>query len=466
MTFYRNSGQSAAAAGTALDTTNGALPDAPSLITPGAGGAITIEADATGPGSKCIQVTPAAATQGYWGYTGMTGATNGFACRGLWKCPTLPGSFQPIISMRSGGGGTGIATLAFSATNTLQAIADGVGTSSFSSGTPTPGTWYDIEVRVENPTTTTGVMSVVVRDLAGVVQSTLGVVHGGALGAGTANFGTTTIGGVRLGKVATAGNLAATRWKYWTFQTGSSAALPQPGANTAPSVPAIASKIQGAGSTSFTAVPTDTDGTIVSHAWTVLKADGTALTTGVTGASTATVTVANQTIPGAYYLSYTATDDFGATGTASTWLFVPRASGAGALPYKVISNPGNWGPGGTAVDVLDGLKSATSAKYALSQDAPAGDTIIVAMEVPAQGHYTGECTVAWMEDDGVTLKAGVTGPFTLQVMQGTTDITGEKIFTQTASGWLLCQFSFTTVEDAALSTDLRDIRVEIKASVT
>lgn len=466
MTFYRNSGQSTASAGTALDATNGALPDAPSVITPGTGGAITIEADATAPGSKCIQVTPAAATQGYWGYTGMSGGSNAFAARGLWKCPTLPGTFQPIVSVRSGGGGTGIASLALTATGVLQAIADVAGTSALSSSAPTPGTWYDIEIRIENPTTSTGVMSVVVRDLSGTVISGLGVVHGGALGAGTANFGTTAIAGIRFGKVATSGNLAATRWKYWTVQTGSSATLAQPGANSAPAVPAIAPKIQSTGPTSFTAAPTDSDGTIVSHDWTVTKPDGTALTNGVTGASTATVTVASQATSGSYKLTYTATDDAGATTSVTTWLFVPQLSGVPARPYRVVSNIGNWGPGGTATDVLDGLRSTTSDKYALSQDAPDGDPIVVGMEVPTAGHYTRSVTVAWMEDDGVTPKAGVVGPVTCKVMQGTTDITTAAIITQPAAGWYTASYSFTTVEDAALSTDLKDIRVEITASVT
>lgn len=467
MTFYRNSCQSVAAPGTDLSAIGGALPDPPSVVVPGTGGAITIETSGTAPGSKCFRVTPAAATQGYWGYTGMTGAGNAFAMRGLWKSPaSLPGTFQPFVSLRSGGGGTGIATLAITATGVLQAIADVAGTSAVSSGALSTSTWYDIEIRLENPTTTTGVMSVVVRDLSGTVITSLGVVHGGVLGAGTANFGTTTIGGARLGKVATSGTLGATDWKYWTLQTGSSAALAQPGANTAPAVPAIASKIQGAGTTSFTASPTDSDGTIVTRAWTVTKPDGTSLTTGITGASTDTVTIANQGTAGSYKVDYTATDDFGASTSVTTWLLVPQASGVGASPYRVISNGGSWGPGGTATDVIDGLRSTSAAKYALSQDAPSGGTLIVALEVPAAGHYTYQTIVAWMEDDGATLKAGVVGPIKAQVMQGLTDITAEMIITQTAAGWYTFTYSFTTIEDAALTTDRTDIRLEISASVT
>ncbi len=464
MTLYRNSGQSAAAAGTALDITNGALPDGPTLITPGAGGAITIESEASAPGTKLIQVTPANGVAGYWGYTGMSGGNNTFAMRGLWKSPaSLPSTFQPIIDTASGGGGTPIAFLAISATNKLQAGADISGTSTISSGTLTANTWYDISIRMENPTASTGVITVTVRDLSNVVNTGLSVSHGGSIGAGTANLTTAVIARVRLGKTAAANNLGATRFKYWSFTTGSNVELSQPGANTAPSVPAITPKIQAGGATTFTAVPTDPEGDTLTHSWAITRlSDGASITSGVTGATTATVTIPNQGTAGTYQVVYTANDGSSTTST-TTYLFVAKGSGVAARPDYQVSNTGGWTYGGTATSLVDGLRGTDTSKWAISQDSPGADGFVVHMEVPASGHYDVDFYFDWVDTTEVS---GVAGPVTGQVFQGTTPITTVKIFNQPLAAWYHAQFSFTTLEDSALSTDLKDIRIEIKASQT
>jgi hypothetical protein len=467
MARVRNSCQHSQTAGTAVTTGNSALPDAFTLITPGTGGAITWELDATAPGTKSIRHTPAAATQCYSGYGSVPDSANSWTFRKLWQAPNpLPGTFQPILTFRSIGGGAAVGSVAIDSAGRFQVIADTAGTSNVSASAMTAGAWYDLSVRGENGTISTGVMALKVRaPVSGTEDTNLSVTHGTAIGAGTANFGTTAVGTYRGGKVGTTGNMAATEDKFIDFQTGTSAELPQPGLNDPPVVPPITRKIQVPSTpTSFTAAPTD-DGTIVSRTWTIFHLpDGTAVTSGVTGATTDTVTIPAQTTKGAYDVNYSATDDGSLTTSTETRLFVQMGNGEAARPYETLANPGNWGGGGSAADALAGVRSTTSGSYSLTTDAPVADSVTYAMEVPAAGHYDVAMTIAWMGTDGTTLVAGTTGPITAQVFQGTTAITSEKVFTQPLAAWLPVSFSFDTLEDSALTADLKDIRIVIKAS--
>jgi hypothetical protein len=467
VTLYKNSAQSPSAAGTAISAASMALPDTPSLIVPGTGGAITIETTTGGPGTKEIRVTSAAATQGYWGYTGMTGGGNSWSLRGLWKSPsTLPSSLQPIILFRSSGGGNAVGTIAISTTNHFQVVADTAGTSTQSTNAMAANTWYDLEIRGENGTISTGVVTLTVRNLSNVEDTDLSTSHGGALGAGTANFGTTVVAHFRLGKTGTAGNLGPIAFKYWTFQTGSNTSLPQPGANTPPSVPAISNKVQAAsGATTFTAVPTDAEGDTLTHSWVITRlSDAAVITSGVTGATTATVSIPNQGTAGPYSVVDSVSDGTDTT-VATAYLLVRPASGVAVRPYRVISNAGLWTPGGTAATVVAGLAGDATA-WIISPDAPAAASVVVAMPAPALGHYNVEFYLEWRSSDDSTSVSGVTGPTTCQVFQGTTPVTSQAIFTRTVVGEVLCQVSFSGAEDTALSADMTDIRIELTSSQT
>jgi hypothetical protein len=132
----------------------------------------------------------------------------------------------------------------------------------------------------------------------------------------------------------------------------------------------------------------------------------------------------------------------------------------------LISNADSYTYGGTATSIIDGLRGTDTSKWVITGDNPTGDTLVVHMEVPASGHYDVDFYFDWVDTDGTTEVSGVTGPVTGRVYQGTAPVTAAKIFNQTAAGWYHAQFSFSTSEDTFLSTDLKDIRIELTASQT
>lgn len=463
MTLYKNSAQANLATGTDVTTGNMPNPDQWSVVVPGAGGTIKSVDEVTAPGTEAIEVVPAAATQGYFGWTSMVGPTNQAASRFLWKCPTLPATAQSQMLFANASASSILARVQLNAAGQIVYLSevDALVTAATTiSGGVVPGTWYDISAQLTNGTTTTGTMTVTVRNLAGSILT------GGQISASAANFGTSAIGTVRFGKVGTTGNSAATRWKYLSAQTGSASELPQPGANTAPTVAAIARQIKAAGQTaSFTAVPADVDGTIIGHAWTVDRIPVGAATVTLSGSATATVTTSTLTTPGAYRLKYIATDDQGSqSAPVFAYAFIPYASGSPAVAYEVVANPGGFTAGGTAASVEDAISANTSAKYILTPSNPSGASITVALEVPATGHYVESYFFDWTAD-GTTSQAGVNGTITDQVFMGTTPISGVQTHSNTTGAPVQYTYSFTTGEDATL-TDLKDIRLVLTINQT
>jgi len=463
---YKFTAQSPLAAGTQLTTANAALPDQPNLVTAPAGGAtITFVASGTAPGTKALKVTNIASTVNVWGFSGFTpDATNPnkLTARFLVLFEAIPSADTSYFRISSSGGGTNLCDVLITsnAVSKLVMTVGGADTATAPvSGTNilVANTWYDVEIGFENVSITTGTFFINVRNLAGTLLS--------AVTTGAAQNNTTTVPAtVRLGKTNTIASFINIQYKYLTIRSGASSGLSTPGANTPPVVSAIARKVQAAGlSTSFTASATDPEGDTLTYSWVITKPDGTTLTTGVTGATTATVTIPNQTTAGTYTVAVTVSD--GTTPvTVTTYLLVQAANGSPARPSRVLSNTGSWAAGGDAASILAGLTDPDGSGFIISPDAPAGNSIIVQMEAPASGHASVSFYVNWVDSTTGLGVTGATGTFTGQVFQGTTPLTGVKIFTNTTNAPTLVSFDFSSGEDATLAGDLTDIRIELTAT--
>lgn len=234
------------------------------------------------------------------------------------------------------------------------------------------------------------------------------------------------------------------------------------GTNSPPTVAPIATQTKTAGSTAtVTAVPTDVDGTISTHAWTVFKAPAGTSAPTLTNAATATVTTSALSV-GTTILKYIATDNSGLqSAPAYARIVVPAGSGVGAKPEALITNAGGWTPGGTASDVVDGLSG--SGKWIVGPASPSGAEITVLMEVPSSGVHSVSFYADWLENDGTTQASGVAGSFTAQVFQNGVAISAVKSFSNTTGAAVQMSFTLLTGEEAAL-TDLTTISIQLKAT--
>jgi hypothetical protein len=386
---------------------------------------------------------------------------NKFTCRFLVLFETMPTADFSFVQVASSGGGTNLFSALITSTGVLKLLMqvgalDTVSAPATGANILVLNTWYDIEIGFENVTTTTGTLFATVRNLAG---TTLSSISTGA----AQNNGTTVPGTWRGGKITTSTQFPNVQFKYLTARQGASSGLGTPGGNTPPVVPTIARKVQVAGATTFTAAPTDAEGDPLTYSWVITKPDGTTLSTGITGATTATVTIANQTTPGTYTVVVTVSDGISSV-SQTTYLLVQQVSGVPAKPDRLISNAGAWAAAGDAATPLAGLIDPDGSGYDISPDAPAGNSIIVHMEAPASGHASVSFFIQWVDSVTGLGVSGATGNFTAQVFQGTTALTAQKIFTNTTASAVPVSFDFSTGEDAALAADLTDIRIEITAT--
>ena len=235
------------------------------------------------------------------------------------------------------------------------------------------------------------------------------------------------------------------------------------GTNTPPTVAAIADQIKASGATaSVTAVPTDVDGTITGHAWTVDKAPYGTTPPTLTGASTATVTTSALAV-GTTILKYVATDNSGLTSTpVYARLLVPGASTVPVKASRLKTNGGGWTYGGTASSLVDGVSA--SGKWILSPAAPAGAEITFEMEVPSTGTHTISFYADWLEADGVTQATGVLGSFTAQAFRNGVAISDVYSGSNTTGAPVQLTFSLTSADNTAMNTDLTTIDIQLKAT--
>ena len=235
------------------------------------------------------------------------------------------------------------------------------------------------------------------------------------------------------------------------------------GTNQPPTVAPIADQIKASGATaSVTAVPTDVDGTISSHAWTVVKAPyGTTAPT-LTNSTTATVTTSALSV-GTTILQYIATDNSGLQSPPTyARLLVPGASAAAMKASRVKSNGGGWTYGGSATDLVTGVSA--SGNWIISPAAPTGAEITFEMEVPSTGTHTISFYADWLEADGTTQATGVLGSFTAQAFRNGVAISDVYTGSNTTGAPVQLTFTMSSGDNTAMNTDLTKIDIQLKAT--
>lgn len=233
--------------------------------------------------------------------------------------------------------------------------------------------------------------------------------------------------------------------------------------NTPPTVAAIADQIKAAGAgATVTAVPTDVDGTISSHLWTVEKAPFGTTAPSLTNATTATVTVGALSV-GTTILKYIATDNSGLQSTpVYARLLVPAASSVPVKASRLKSNGGGWITGGTATDLVDGVSG--SGKWILSPTGPTSAEITFEMEVPSNGTHTISFYADWVESDGTTQASGVTGSFVAQAFRNGVAISDMYSGSNVTSAPVQLTFSMNTADNSAMNSDLTKIDIRLTAT--
>lgn len=209
------------AVGDAITTANSASPDAFNNVV---GSAITYDTAHPGGGVGGAKFVPATSTSTYLEWTGLTNASQACAVEFDLYFTALPATnTQPLLNVRSAGGGTGLWTLQINTAGKLLVTSDAnagatVGTATTSLSV---NTLYRVSVQATNATTTTGTMTVTVYTPA----SSTSAVSGAGLSATGTNIGTSGMGTFRFGRPAVIGS----SWTFWmdelAAQTGSSTAI-------------------------------------------------------------------------------------------------------------------------------------------------------------------------------------------------------------------------------------------------
>ncbi len=194
----------------------------------------------------------------------------------------------------------------------------------------------------------------------------------------------------------------------------------------------------------------DTDGTVASVAWTFDSVPAGVTPPTITDDDQLTASF-TPTSPGTYVLRLTATDNDGATGSATVTVWATTIT---AHAYAV-SDPGGWTVSGEA-DIPAALADSSDASYAQSSEDPVSDPLILSLDPMPVGAKTLNYRLGMAA-------ASPTGTFVLTLKQGSTTIATRThtgvTDTIVAGEWIL------TPSENALITDPTAMTLTVTASV-
>lgn len=398
----------------------GGSQDAFGAVNLGSGNTFRVNATAPLSGTFSFELTQAAANllEIYW-YLAATQADFAYQCEFIHRTPAANTAwFRTLNSLT----GTGTILTTFMRTDNRIHIVDTAQLSTSSGSTLTAGTTYVFQYW---QTTTTVNVNIYVKG-----STTATISYAPTLTA--ANLPLAATGSCRAG-IGTA-STGITSQKLDNMKMGTGGFLARTDVtNAAPTSSVGPTQYVVAGTViNLVGSDADSDGTIVSRAWTWDTTDtsGPAGTTRkwaagptISGNTTANAT-ATMATPGAFRAKYVVTDDVGATSTdVWTQVFVCPASNADAgVRFGLL---GTFVTFGTGADVAVRLNDGSDATGVNSPDDPSSAPLVLlmnpqgpgnstgAIKLMAKGNYTGAAGISevceWYKADGTTLVDSQTG---------------------------------------------------------
>jgi len=268
----------------------------------------------------------------------------------------------------------------------------------------------------------------------------------------TADLQSTNITETRIGKHSTSGTLSLI---IDNFAMGDTAAALGPAANVPPTVSVGASQNVAAGATvSLTSTATDVDGTVASRAWSFDYPTTGAPT--LTGASSANASFTAGAAGSYYVLRHTATDDTGASSSATTEIRVP-ASGSVRPVALNATGVGTWTRAGSAATDGAAVADELSTTYNESPSVSSTEATRRYRLAPSAARSAAQIAVDLSQDSTGTLTA------TVRLYEGTTL---RQTWTVTTAGDTSIVSRTVTLSPATIAaiTDWANLYVEVGAA--
>lgn len=331
------------------------------------------------------------------------------------------------------GTSSAVLQLAVNSAREVTVLTGSGSTNRWTTAALTLNTWYRFDISGQvGASTSTGVLNVdyYLGDSTTPVETGLAITD--------ANLGTAGADQMRIGWQATVSSVRQCRIDSVRLKHSEGTTYLAPfGANTAPTVTLAAFQNVTAGATvTATATPLDVDGTIASHAWTIVSGSSTA-SPSLTGATTASVSFTAPAAGSLVTLQYVATDDDGATSDpAFHEVRVPKSGNFTTLALNGTTVNGTWTRSGAATTDGAALADSDDTTYTQSPD------------------YTGTATSEEYRLEPLTARSTLTlTPWTSQPTAGGTTTVSLVEGTTVRQTWTITPPSGTTPGSATLTLD-------------
>lgn len=331
-----------------------------------------------------------------WTATG----SNQIADRGYFYFPSLPTAGNGVYQLRTSGGGTSFTTCVVRNDGSFQ-ISDVTGAFIFTSsaGVIPAATVLRFEIQIANPSATTGTVSG-----AWYLGDSTTPITGTVFNLTGQNFGTSLMSQVRWGRPSAFGTFASFWGDSFAHQDGSITPI-GPAINAPPTVNAgVDQNVAASASVLLSASAADSDGAVVSYAWTWVyhpTAANIGTATGITGATTSTPSFTAGAAGSLYILRCTVTDNAGGSAYDDVEIRVPVTGATAKTPLAMDATVkvGTWTRvGGSATDG-QAVSDVSDLTYLESGNVSATEQTIEIRAIPSNSIATGKMEPVRMATD-------------------------------------------------------------------